>query len=105
MLVAWGWAIITIGPFMVSMLGAQHEGTKAPSVADFTKELGPWIIIATVFVPLVVAATMNWLKRSWEIGDGAADTDHSGGRAAANHMYGAWFHRLRNWRAGSAGAC
>src|SRR4249919_984323 len=88
-LVAWAWAIITIGTFMVSMLGAQQEGTKAPSVADFTKELGPWIIIATVFVPLVVAATMNWLKARGKSVLAQADTNHSGGRAAANHMYGA----------------
>jgi PAT family beta-lactamase induction signal transducer AmpG len=74
---------------MVSMLGAQHDGIKAPSVADFTKEVGPWIIIATVFVPLVVAATMNWLKAHHRSVMAVADTDHSAGRTAANHMYGA----------------
>jgi PAT family beta-lactamase induction signal transducer AmpG len=88
-LVAWGWAVITIGRFMVSMLAAQHEGGKAPSVGDFTKQTGPWIILATVFVPLVVAATMNWLKAHHRSVMATADHDHSGGRTAANHMYGA----------------
>ena len=58
----WAWAIITLGVFMASMLRAQQAGTKAPSVADFTSHIGPWIIIATVFVPLIIAATVNWLK-------------------------------------------
>ncbi len=88
-LVAWSWAIFSIGRFMISMLGAQQEGTKPPSVADFTREVGPWIIVATVFVPLIVAATMNWLKARGKSVMATADTDHSGGRTAANHMYGA----------------
>src|SRR5258708_7783677 len=54
--VCWAWAILTLALFMVSMLTAQELGAKAPSVADFTAHVGPWIIIATVFVPLVVAA-------------------------------------------------
>jgi len=38
---------------------------------------------------LVVAATMNWLKARGKSVLAQADTNHSGGRAAANHMYGA----------------
>jgi PAT family beta-lactamase induction signal transducer AmpG len=88
-LVAWGWAVFSIGRFMVSMLAAQHDGGKAPSVGDFTKQTGPWIIVATVFVPLMIAATMNWLKAHQRSVMESADTDHSAGRTAANHMYGA----------------
>src|SRR5436305_629660 len=85
----WAWAIITLGVFMASMLRAQQAGTKAPSVADFTSHIGPWIIIATVFVPLIIAATVNWLKFH---GRGVQHEAHRGvsaGRSALNHIYGA----------------
>ena len=87
--VCWAWAIVTLALFMVSMLTAQEAGTKAPSVADFTAHVGPWIIIATVFVPLLVAAAVNWLKAH---GRGVQQEGHpraAGGRAVMNHIYGA----------------
>ena len=87
--VCWAWAIVTLALFMVSMLTAQELGTKAPSVADFTSHVGPWIIVATVFVPLVVAAGVNWLKAH---GRGVQQEGHpqaAGGRAVMNHIYGA----------------
>src|SRR3954466_15034257 len=74
---------------MAAMLAAPQAGTTPPSVADFTTHIGPWIIVATVFVPLLVAATVNWLKARGRSVLTEADTTHSGGRAAANHMYGA----------------
>jgi MFS transporter, PAT family, beta-lactamase induction signal transducer AmpG len=85
----WLWAIVTLAMFMTSMLQAQQAGIKAPSVADFTSHVGPWIIIATVFVPLVIAATVNWLKLH---GRGVQSEVHGqggGGRAVMNHIYGA----------------
>jgi PAT family beta-lactamase induction signal transducer AmpG len=87
--VCWLWAIVTLGRFMVSMLAAQQQGVKAPSVADFTTHVGPWIIVATVFVPLVISAAVNWLKAN---GQGIQHEAHprvSGGRMAMNHIYGA----------------
>ena len=84
---SWAWAIFTIVHFMVGMLAPLAPGQKAPSVADFTKAYGPWIIAATVLVPLIVSAVTNWLKRR---GDGvltAPDTHVSGMRSAANHLY------------------
>ena len=60
--ICWAWAILTLALFMISMLAAQQAGTKPPSVADFTAKDGPWIIVATVFVPLVIAAGVNWLR-------------------------------------------
>ena len=85
----WAWAIVTLGGFMASMLQAQEGGTKAPSVADFTSHVGPWIIFATVFVPLIVAAVVNWLKAH---GRGVQSEAHRGtttARSALNHVYGA----------------
>jgi len=87
--VCWAWAIITLGVFMVSMLEAQQAGTKAPSVADFTSHVGPWIIVATVFVPLIVAALINWLKSHRRGVQHEAHSGTSAGRSTLNHIYGA----------------
>jgi PAT family beta-lactamase induction signal transducer AmpG len=87
--VCWLWAIVSLGRFMVSMLAAQQEGVKAPSVTEFTTHVGPWIIVATVFVPLAISAIVNWLKAH---GQGVQREAHpmvSSGRAAMNHIYGA----------------
>ena len=85
----WAWAIITLGVFMASMLQAQQAGTKAPSVADFTSHVGPWIIVATVFVPLIIAATVNWLKFHGRSVQHEAHRGVGAGRSALNHIYGA----------------
>ena len=87
--VCWLWAIVSLGRFMVSMLTAQQQGIKPPSVADFTTHVGPWIIVATVFVPLVISAVVNWLKAHGEGVQHEAHPKVSSGRAAMNHIYGA----------------
>ncbi len=85
--VSWGWAIYTIGAFMVSMLQPLAPGEKHPSVGDFTKGHGPWIILATVAVPVVVAALTNWaIKRPGSVLT-AHDSSLSPLRTAANHLY------------------
>jgi PAT family beta-lactamase induction signal transducer AmpG len=60
-----------------------------PSVADFTKGTGPWIIVATVLVPLIVAATVNWLKARGPRADRSRETAATRARAAMNHLYSA----------------
>jgi PAT family beta-lactamase induction signal transducer AmpG len=87
--IGWAWAIVTIGRFMVSMLGEAPPGTPRPSVADFTKTIGPWIIVATVLVPLIVAATLNWMTRHGRGLLKRAETRRSAGRTAMNHLYAA----------------
>jgi PAT family beta-lactamase induction signal transducer AmpG len=84
--VSWAWAILTIATFMVSML-TTAPGAKQPSVADFTKEFGPWIIAATVIVPLIVAAVTNWLRAHNRFVLAEADHRHTAGRNALNHLY------------------
>jgi len=87
---AWAWAIVSIGWFMVSMLGDTPPGVPKPSVADFTKTMGPLIVIATVLVPLIVAATLNRMKaRGQGVRIRQEATRPSGGRAAMNHLYSA----------------
>ncbi len=84
---SWAWAIYTIVRFMVGMLAEILPGATKPSVSDFTKHFGPWIIFATVAVPLVVAAVTNWLKAHHHAVLTAPDRTHSPGRTAANHLY------------------
>jgi PAT family beta-lactamase induction signal transducer AmpG len=84
--VSWAWAIFSIAHFMISML-TTAPGEKQPSVADFTKHYGPWIIIATVIVPLIVAAVTNWLRSHHRYVLTKQDTRHTPARTAANHLY------------------
>jgi PAT family beta-lactamase induction signal transducer AmpG len=84
--ISWAWAIFTLGRFMVSML-TTAPGAKQPSVADFTKEFGPWIIFAAVFVPLIVAAIINWLRSRQRYVVTRETAATSGGRSVANHLY------------------
>jgi hypothetical protein len=74
---------------MVSMLGDARPGTSPPSVADFTKGTGPWIIVATVLVPLIVAATVNWLKARGRAVCAQRETRRPRARTAMNHLYSA----------------
>lgn len=59
-LLAWGWAIFTIGSFMRTALVAPPG--EAVSVGDFTRKFGPLIVVATVILPALVAAVFTWLR-------------------------------------------
>ena len=83
---SWAWAIITIGHFMISML-TTAPGAKQPSVADFTKLYGPWIIFATVIVPLIVASLINWLRARKRYVLNSDDRTHTPARNTLNHLY------------------
>ena len=86
---SWLWAIVAIIRFMISMLGEAQPGVPRPSVSDFTRYTGPWIIAATAFVPVIVAATGNWLKaRGRAVLDGP-EAAGSPARTAMNHLYAA----------------
>ena len=90
--------------FMISML-TTAPGQKQPSVADFTKYYGPWIILATVLVPLVVASVINWLRTRKRYVLTAPDhrTRRRGMRSITSMSRSS--RRLGNRRAGWAGAC
>jgi len=85
--VAWAWAIFNIGRFMVTMLVPADPSAPHPSVADFTKTYGPWIIFATVIVPLIIAATLNWLQARKRYVLTSEDRTHTSTRTAFNHLY------------------
>jgi MFS transporter, PAT family, beta-lactamase induction signal transducer AmpG len=86
---SWLWAISSIGRFMTSVLGEHPPGTTPPVASDFMKYTGPWIVVATVLVPLIVAATMNWMKANNHNVQANADTSRSPVRTLMNHLYGA----------------
>lgn len=83
---SWIWAVATILTFMHSVL-VPPAGTKPPSVGDFTKHYGPFIVVATVLVPLALAGLIARAKRRGEGVLTQPDPVQSGGRTAANHLY------------------
>ena len=89
--VSWTWAIGTILNFMAGMLSAAPAVPGAPvhSAGDFTKLYGPWIIAATVLVPLSVAAMTNWMSSQTRYVMTTPDDRHGAGRTAMNHLYSA----------------
>lgn len=91
--ISWSWAIATILRFMAAMLAGAPPATPgapaAPSVGDFTKAYGPWIIVATVLVPLAVSALINWMSRRTRYVLQVPDATHTPARTAANHLYSA----------------
>ncbi len=60
----WVWAIGSIAVFMVSMLAPAVPGAPHPSVAEFTRGHAPLIVLATVGLPLLVAALTNRMAPS-----------------------------------------
>ena len=88
---SWLWAISIIVNFMIGMLaaGVAPAGTPPPSAGDFTKHYGPWIIFATVLVPLGVAALTNWMGSRTSYTLSEADHTHHPVRTATNHLYSA----------------
>ena len=79
----WAWALWTIGAFMTRML----TETPPPSVNDFTRYVGPWIIVATVVVPALVAALFNWWQARGVHVVTVPGPARTGAHRAADHSY------------------
>jgi len=58
-LLAWGWAAFMLIRFMITALTT----SPAPSAGEFTGAWGPWIVIATVILPAVLAGLIVWKGR------------------------------------------
>lgn len=86
---SWLWAIWRIVSFAATMLADRAPDAPVPSVAEFTRDWGPWILVATVFFPLAVAAFSNWLKTRPTQVLTVPDANHSLPRVIANHLYSA----------------
>lgn len=85
----WGWAIFTIGAFMVRVLTTPVGDPNPPVVGDFTKQIGPWIVIATVVVPAIVAAYFNWCRETGRHVLTEPSLARGGAAGAADHSYSA----------------
>jgi MFS transporter, PAT family, beta-lactamase induction signal transducer AmpG len=67
---------------MIAALRPPVPGVPAPSASDFTRMTGPWIIVATVIIPALIA---GWTRRlPQHSGDGEP---FGGARAASDHVY------------------
>ena len=62
---------------------------KPPSVGDSTKVYGPWIVVATVILPAIVAAVFNWMEARGEHVLKADDPAVTAGERTADHAYSA----------------
>lgn len=85
----WGWAIYEIGHFMTVMLMPVTPGAAKPSVAGFMKLMGPWIVGATVLLPLAVAALVNRMREPI-----ASGVKHRPAGNVADHLYTALINPL-----------
>ena len=87
----WGWAIWMVASFMVTMLsGAMDPVTgKPPSAGDFTKLYGPWIVAATVILPAIVAAVLNYMQAKGEHALAVDDPAVTPSERAADHAFSA----------------
>ena len=87
----WGWAIWMVASFMVTMLGGSVDPVtgKPPSAGDFTKLYGPWIVAATVILPGIVAAVLNWMQAQREHVLDRDDPAVTSGDRTADHAYSA----------------
>jgi PAT family beta-lactamase induction signal transducer AmpG len=54
----WGWALLTVATFMVRSLGSNAE--DRPDAVAFIASTGPLVVLATVVLPILIAA---WLVR------------------------------------------
>jgi PAT family beta-lactamase induction signal transducer AmpG len=85
----WAWAIWTVASFMARVLTASPDDPNPPVVGDFTKTMGPLIVVATVILPAIVAAVFNWLKDRRGYMLTADDPAPDARGRAADHAYSA----------------
>ncbi len=85
----WVWAIWTVAAFMIRVVTASPGDAAPPNVGEFTRNMGPLIVAATVILPAIVAAVFNWLKDRRGYVLTADDPNPDAGGRAADHAYSA----------------
>lgn len=60
--VLWGWALLTVGVFMVQSLG--NDSATRPDSVEFIATRGPLVVVATVVLPAIIAALLVYLKNA-----------------------------------------
>lgn len=85
----WIWAIWTVGAFMIRVVTATPGDPNPPNVGEFTRNMGPLVVAATVILPAIVAAVFSWLKdrRGYVLQED--QPAGSGAALAADHAYSA----------------
>jgi PAT family beta-lactamase induction signal transducer AmpG len=84
---SWTWAMVTVIVFMVQSLGA--DPADRPDSAAFTRTMGPIIVIATVILPAIIAATLNhWRATGRHVARGDEPVRAAGGQFV-QHAYNA----------------
>lgn len=72
----WAWALATVGVFMFRSLSS--DPAVRPDSVEFIQHMGPVIVIATVVVPVIIAAVLeNWRRKGRHVLD--ATVPKSGG--------------------------
>ena len=87
--IGWLWAIWTVAAFMVRVVTAVPGEPDPPNVGEFTRNMGPLIVAATVILPAIVAAVFNWLKDRRGYMLTADDPSPDAAGRAADHAYSA----------------
>lgn len=83
---AWAWAIVSVIHFMAQSLTATPE--LRPDATAFIRVTGPFIVIATVLVPAIIAAILNGMSRGRDGLPVAEKLSHQGAlRNFLNHAY------------------
>jgi PAT family beta-lactamase induction signal transducer AmpG len=85
----WAWAIGAVAWFMIRILSVQPGDPNPPKASEFTQQMGPWIIAATVVLPALVATYFNWLRKHGRNVLTKATPSTSGLQRAADHAYSA----------------
>lgn len=81
----WGWALITVGVFMVRSLSSNPE--TRPDSVEFISTMGPLVVIATVVVPSLIAAWLVRQERNQTNLLTEAKPAQSSGDRAMDHLY------------------
>lgn len=81
----WGWALITVGVFMVRSLANDPEAR--PDSVEFISTMGPLVVIATVVLPALIAGLLVRLGRSERYRLSEPAPARTGSDRMADHMY------------------
>lgn len=81
----WGWALITVGAFMVRSLSSDPEAR--PDSVEFISAMGPLVVIATVVLPSLIAAFLVRQQRRGTNLLSEAAPARSGADRAMDHLY------------------
>ncbi|MBO6526319.1 MFS transporter [Erythrobacter sp.] len=83
--VLWAGAIGVVLAFMIMSMTYAPE--DRPNPTEFTVNVGPWIIVATIILPALIAGWLAAKKRRGEHLLAADETPATGGAYALDHLY------------------